>query len=249
RGEYWRAIVSYLDLVDQPHGTTNQPHSNIEAQKIVYQKEPSIIGKPLPFMLDLDDAKTQALFSEQDWKEIISDLPPYEHYGEGTGEYLDKCMEVASTEDMRKILENRQDDPECKIIYYCMDQWEELLSSEPSPFLVAAQLGETWWKDNAWGVCRRLTTGIKDAFIILGEKTGHDSSDRRNQDIGTIDRKKIGVKADFLWRTISSPDIDWSIGESATLWDPASMKYRNEGVFKLPRQLHDILVARTSEHC
>lgn len=25
------------------------------------------------------------------------------------------------------------------------------------------------------------------------------------------------------------------------------MKYRNEGVFKLPRQLHDILVARTSE--
>ena len=112
---------------------------------------------------------------------------------------------------------------------------------------MAAQLGETWWKDNAWGVCRRLTTGIKDAFIILGEKTGHDSSDRRSQVIGTIDRKKIGVKADFLWRTISSPDIVWSIGESATLWDPASMKYRNEVVFKLPRQLHDILVARTSE--
>ncbi|KAG9061325.1 hypothetical protein KI688_007303 [Linnemannia hyalina] len=143
------------------------------------------------FMLDLDDAKTKVLFSEEDWEEIISDLPPYEHYGKGAGEYLDKCMEVASREDMRKILEKRQDDPECKIIYYCMDQW--------------------------------------------------------NQDIGTVDRKKIGVKADFLWRTISSPGIDWSVGESATVWDPASMKYRNEGVFKLPRQLHDILVARTSE--
>ncbi|KAF9368274.1 hypothetical protein BGX21_006696, partial [Mortierella sp. AD011] len=69
----------------------------------------------------------------------------------------------------------------------------------------------------------------------------------RNQDITTTDRKKIGVKADFLWRTISSPDIDWSAGESATTWDPASVKYRNEGVFKLPRQLHDILIARTCE--
>ncbi|KAF9400509.1 hypothetical protein BGX21_004131 [Mortierella sp. AD011] len=176
----------------------------------------------LSFMLDLDDAKTKALFSEEDWNEIISDLPPYENYGEEAGEYLDKCMEVASIEDMRKILEKRQHDPE-------------------------SQLGEAWWKDNAWGVCRRLTTGIKGSFIIMGEKAGHDSSDRRNQDITTVDRKKIGVKADFLWRTISSPDIDWSAGESATVWDSAAMKYRNEGVFKLPRQLHDILVARTCE--
>jgi hypothetical protein len=121
------------------------------------------------------------------------------------------------------------------------------LSSASSPFPVAAQLGETWWKDNAWGVCRRLATGIKDAFILTGEKTSHDSSERINQDIATIDRKKIGTKADFLWRTISSPDIDWSARESATVWDPASMKFRNEGVFKLPRQLHNILVARTFE--
>ncbi|GJJ75369.1 hypothetical protein EMPS_07727 [Entomortierella parvispora] len=128
-----------------------------------------------------------------------------------------------------------------------MDQWEELLNSESSPFPVASQLGEEWWKDNAWGVCRRLATGIEDAFIIMGEKTGHGSTDRRNQDISTIDRKKIGVRTDFLWSTVSSPDIDWSVGESTTLWDPVSMKYRNEGVVKLPRQLHDILVARTGE--
>jgi hypothetical protein len=106
---------------------------------------------------------------------------------------------------------------------------------------VAAQLGETWWKDNAWGVCRRLATGIKDAFIILGEKIGHDSTDRRNQDIGTIDRKKIGVKATFYGAQYHPLIL------GTTLWDPASMKYRSEGVFKLPRQLHDILVARTSK--
>ena len=122
-----------------------------------------------------------------------------------------------------------------------------MLSSDSPPFPVTAQLGETWWKDNAWRVCRRLATGVKDAFILLGEKTSHDSSGRRNQDITTVDRKKIGVEADFLWRTISSPYIDWSVGESATVWDPASMKYRNEGVFKLPWQLHNILVARTFE--
>ncbi|KAF9082698.1 hypothetical protein BGX27_004415 [Mortierella sp. AM989] len=125
-------------------------------------------------------------------------------------------------EDMRKMLEKRQHDPE-------------------------SQLDETWWKNNAWGMCRRLATGVKDAFILMGEKTSHNSSDRKNQDIATVDRKKIGVKANFIWRTISSPDIDWSVGESTTVWDPASMKYRNKGVFKPPRQLHDILVARTCE--
>lgn len=135
-----------------------------------------------------------------------------------------------------------------KYFYFiCNQSREELLISESSPFLVAAQLGEPWWKENAWGVCRRLATAVKDAFIIMGEKAGHDSTERRNQGISNDDRKRIGVKADFLWRTISSPDVDWSAGESATVWDPASMKYRYEGVFKLPRQLHDILVARTSE--
>jgi hypothetical protein len=87
-------------------------------------------------MLDLDDVKTKALFSEEDWKEIVSDLPPYEHYGKGAGEYLDKCMEVAIREDMRTILEKRQDDPECKIIYYCMDQWYVLLATSPSYWLI-----------------------------------------------------------------------------------------------------------------
>ncbi|KAF9945057.1 hypothetical protein BGZ70_004089, partial [Mortierella alpina] len=199
------------------------------------------------FMIDLDDPKIEALFSKADWKEIISDLPPFQRYGDDADKYLDRCMDVDTKEGLKAVLETRQQDPECRIIHYCLDQWEELLISESSPFLVAAQLGETWWKENAWGVCRRLATAVKDAFIIMGEKSGHDSTERRNQGINNDDRKKIGVKVDFLWRTISSPDVDWSAGESATVWDPASMKYRYEGVFKLPRQLHDILVARTSE--
>ncbi|KAF9419691.1 hypothetical protein BGZ76_004220, partial [Entomortierella beljakovae] len=199
------------------------------------------------FMIDLDDRKIEALFSKADWKEIISDLPPFQHYGDDADKYIDRCMDVDTKEKLKAVLETRQQDPECKIIHYCLDQWEELLFSESSPFPVAARLGEAWWKENAWGVCRRLTTAVKDAFIIMGEKAGHDSTERRNQDIDNADRKKTGVKVDFLWRTISSPDVDWSAGESATVWDPASMKYRNEGSFKLPRQLHDILVARTSE--
>ncbi|KAK3821634.1 MAG: hypothetical protein J3Q66DRAFT_333867 [Benniella sp.] len=199
------------------------------------------------FMIDLDDPNTETLFSEADWKEIRSDLPPFQHYGDEADKYLDQCMDVDTKEGLKAVLEMRQQDPECRIIHYCLDQWEELLISESSPFPVAAQLGEPWWKENAWGVCRRLATAVKDAFIIMGEKAGHDSTERRNQDISNDDRKRIGVKADFLWRTISSPDVDWSAGESATVWDPASMKYRHEGVFKLPRQLHDILVARTSE--
>ena len=75
------------------------------------------------FMIDLDDPKTETLFSEADWKEISSDLPPFQHYGDEADKYLDQCMDVDTKERLKAVLEMRQQDPECRIIHYCLDQW------------------------------------------------------------------------------------------------------------------------------
>ncbi|KAF9926293.1 hypothetical protein FBU30_004101 [Linnemannia zychae] len=57
----------------------------------------------------------------------------------------------------------------------------------------------------------------------------------------------MGARADLIWRTLIVPERNWAVVEAAPEWDPISDKYRSESAFKLPRQLHDILTARSSE--
>ncbi|KAF9109814.1 hypothetical protein BGX27_007151 [Mortierella sp. AM989] len=81
-------------------------------------------------------------------------------------------------------------------------------------------------------------------------QTEVDSSNRRNRgrNAESMDaRRRMGVRADIIWRTMETPVKDWAKGEAATEWNPTSNKYINEDAFKLPRQLHDILASRTLE--
>jgi len=57
----------------------------------------------------------------------------------------------------------------------------------------------------------------------------------------------MGVRADLVWRTVTLPETDWAIAEAAKVWSPQDNKYISESKFKLPRQLHDVLVGRTME--
>ncbi|KAF9943608.1 hypothetical protein BGZ65_000654, partial [Modicella reniformis] len=80
--------------------------------------------------------------------------------------------------------------------------------------------------------------------------TGHDSSARRNNDRETTcgnERKRMGVRADLIWRNVTSPETDWAIAEAAKVWCPQGNKYISESKFKLPRQLRDVLIGRTME--
>ncbi|KAF9970430.1 hypothetical protein BGZ65_011133, partial [Modicella reniformis] len=82
---------------------------------------------------------------------------------------------------------------------------------------------------------------------------GVDSSSRRNHKdhfnnlTPSAGRKKVGDKADFVWRSMANPAKDWGAAEAALVWDEAAQKYIHESNFKLPRHLHDILTARTVE--
>ncbi|KAF9112922.1 hypothetical protein BGX27_002587, partial [Mortierella sp. AM989] len=198
------------------------------------------------FMLDLNDPNVEKLFYKDDWEEITSDLPSQALYSEDTEIYMDKFVGVKSVLDLEELLKERPMDPECQVIHYCLDQWLDLYkTTDPSPFSIIHSLGESWWMQNAWGASRKLAHGVPHSFIIPGEKATLDSVDRINKNMAPTDHKRIGPKADLLWRTMIAPEQDWGAAEAACEWDPLGDKYRYESTHKLPRQLHDILVGRT----
>ncbi|KAF9992499.1 hypothetical protein BGZ79_003005 [Entomortierella chlamydospora] len=88
---------------------------------------------------------------------------------------------------------------------------------------------------------------------MSGEMTGVDSTMCRNSklhakiEIPQELKKKMGIRAEFIWRSINTPEKDWSIGEAARQWDELSSKYTDEANFKILRQLHDILMSHTME--
>ncbi|KAG0259104.1 hypothetical protein BG011_002841 [Mortierella polycephala] len=199
------------------------------------------------FMLDLDDPSVEKLFSPQDWQEITSDLPTQAFYNDLAYNYLDSFSAIKSKEELEASLERRPADQESQLIFHCLNQWVELFKTDPSPFIVVSALGEAWWLNNVWGLCARVASGVPHSFILPGEKTGVASAERRNQNLAPMERRKVGYRADLIWRTLDSPEQDWAVAEAACDWDPNSDKYKFEGAFKLPRHMHDILCARTAE--
>ncbi|KAF9916919.1 hypothetical protein FBU30_001077 [Linnemannia zychae] len=57
----------------------------------------------------------------------------------------------------------------------------------------------------------------------------------------------MGKRSDIIWRSLTTPEKDWALGEAALLWEDFGQKYIDGSNFKLPRQLHDILATRTQE--
>ncbi|KAF9083070.1 hypothetical protein BGX27_004269 [Mortierella sp. AM989] len=152
-------------------------------------------------------------------------------------EYLDSFDEIETTEELRKQLRERPDDIECELVHECLTDWKiiRILVAFPSV-----------------GICTNLTMGVPNCYMEPGEKTGIDSTMRRNRDrlencVPNSSRKKMGIRGDLIWRKMTAPEKDWGIGEVARIWDKISNKYISESTFKLPRQLHDILIARTME--
>lgn len=203
------------------------------------------------FMIDLQDMYTESLFSPQDWTEIKSNLPPTATYSTETEAYLDTLASVVKEQDIISILNSRPLDPEKIIVYRSVESWCDLYDMDPSPF--ALDLSEDWWMKNAWNSTRLLAKAVPGSFIITGDITGIDSASRRNNKERHVNitplnnRKRMGVRADMIWRTVEAPVRDWMIGEAARKWDENAGKYIEESTFKIPRQLHDILSARSQE--
>ncbi|KAG0255877.1 hypothetical protein BGZ95_005647, partial [Linnemannia exigua] len=91
---------------------------------------------------------------------------------------------------------------------------------------------------------------LKNLQDLLDKRPRHIESQLKERWSGDNVRErkeKNGVRADLVWRTVTSPETDWAIAEAAKVWCPQGNKYITESKFKLPRQLHDVLVGRTME--
>ncbi|KAF9371287.1 hypothetical protein BGX21_005202, partial [Mortierella sp. AD011] len=75
-----KATSSTVPLLSVPSSSSKR--TKADKPDILYAAGSDKDCASVSFMLDLDDARTKALFTEEDWKEIISDLPRYENYGE-----------------------------------------------------------------------------------------------------------------------------------------------------------------------
>ncbi|KAF8944212.1 hypothetical protein BGZ47_004518 [Haplosporangium gracile] len=205
------------------------------------------------FMVDLQDKYTESLFSPQDWSEIKSNLPASATYSTEAAEYLDTLEDIVQQQDIISVLDRRPHDTEKANVHRCAESWCDLYGMDPSPFVLESLLSEDWWMNNAWSGTRLLAKAVPGSYIITGEVTGIDSTSRRNNKeryanvAPQNNRKKMGVRADMIWRTLEAPVRDWIIGEAAKQWDENAGKYVRESTFKVPRQLHDILSARSLE--
>ncbi|KAF9949846.1 hypothetical protein BGZ72_008376, partial [Mortierella alpina] len=187
------------------------------------------------------------------WTEIKSNLPTPATYATKASVYLDTLEDAVGEQDIFRSLDERPRDPERAIIHRCVESWCDLYEMDPSPFVLESVLSEDWWMNNAWSGVRLLAKAVPGSYIITGEVTGVDSTSRRNNkerivsSVPQNNRKKMGVRADMIWRTMEAPVRDWMIGEAARQWDENAGKYVRESTFKVPRQLHDILTARSLE--
>ncbi|KAK5827662.1 hypothetical protein F5H01DRAFT_399229 [Linnemannia elongata] len=85
---------------------------------------------------------------------------------------------------------------------------------------------------------------IDDAFLIDGEKSGLDSTRRRNSsralnNDGYVERRRIGKKMDLVARNVTH-QLDWMIMERQTSFDPQSSEFLREHGIGLLRETSTI---------
>ncbi|KAG0054547.1 hypothetical protein BGZ90_005957, partial [Linnemannia elongata] len=206
----------------------------------------------LSFVIDVGCMTTKRLFSNDQWTEILScrsfELPtvPYE-----TEKYILRlARRLQLHHSMTGLKAPDEDGFSCEIVLDTFRSWARLYSRNTSPFNIN-QLGEAFWGRRSWPLIMELLDDVDDVFMIDGEKSGLDSTRRRNSgralnNDGTVKRKRIGKKMDLVARDITSR-FDWMIMERQTSFDPQSSKFLQEHGIGLLRETSTIAKNRVQE--
>jgi hypothetical protein len=115
---------------------------------------------------------------------------------------------------------------------------------------VVEDLSEAWWARQAWPAWMDLLNDVEGIFMVDGEKSGIDSTRRRNMDRqhnpdGTS-RKKTGKKLDLICRDEIQKQ-DWMVVERMRTWDTKSTKYLKEVEHVVIRETATITQNRISD--
>ncbi|KAF9349671.1 hypothetical protein BGX34_001668 [Mortierella sp. NVP85] len=209
--------------------------------------------KTRSFTIDFDSPFTKSLFNSQDWAELMKfnsfSLPilpnTTNEYILSLGDALEKSNDVAS------IALPKVDTEACEIVRMTFMIWARLYRKKA--FL--ADLSESYWARKAWPLLYDLIEEIPEIFGLDGEKSGIESSRRKNQNRAStqdnnnksgLERKRTGRKLDLIARDVLHRK-DWFIVERMNGWDPHSSKYIRECFVDLFRETHTIATHRLQE--
>ncbi|KAF9415975.1 hypothetical protein BGZ76_004726, partial [Entomortierella beljakovae] len=190
------------------------------------------------FMVDCNDTEVAKHFTEFEWNEICGEWPVAQLEG-NTIDYIESFSDVESIDDLEKLLKQRPKDAEEQLVFRCLEDWLHIYSDDPSPFLVAERLSESYWQQEVWGVTRKLAKGLLNCKMLPGEKAGVESKERQNRIMASKGlsntRACYGKKGDLFCRSFDEPLRDWAVIEAAKVWNIYSSKYTIESTTKLPR--------------
>ncbi|KAF9345504.1 hypothetical protein BGX34_004696 [Mortierella sp. NVP85] len=224
------------------------------------------------FINDMADKRTREAFSKEDWDAIQSrsteiNDPALDPVVErclnnfnlsGPGAKLYKLKAATLIDGMKGVdlgpvglAKEEQIQFELELIKKLMLDWWFLYRKESGPFTAGTLLSEAWWSSHWFSILGYLVDDNESCYAINGEKTGLESSRRKNrhrpEEPVRTTRKKVGTKSDIFIRTLGHTSRDWSVVESRHLWDSFSNKVIGESRIKVARQLHDILFHRAQE--
>ncbi|KAK5827665.1 hypothetical protein F5H01DRAFT_317010 [Linnemannia elongata] len=104
--------------------------------------------------------------------------------------------------------------------------------------------GEAFWGRLSWPLIMEQLDDVDEVFMIDGEKSGLESTRRRNScralnNDGYVKRKRIGKKMDLVARAVTR-QLDWMIMERQTSFDPQSSEFLREHGIGLLRETSTI---------
>ncbi|KAF9197595.1 hypothetical protein BGZ49_001891 [Haplosporangium sp. Z 27] len=170
----------------------------------------------------------------------MPDLPPT------TVEYLLKVKQaVVEQRAAISVPMPNENTDECELI---LDTFRTC--KIPSPFVVS-DLSESFWGRKSWPILMELLDSQPNMYMIDGEKTGLESSKRKNhgrqwkQD-SPISRKKMGKRFDLIGRDVVDKK-DWFLVERMKNWDELSSKFLKESGCDLFRETYTIMKHRSQD--
>ncbi|KAF8941268.1 hypothetical protein BGZ58_000553 [Dissophora ornata] len=162
------------------------------------------------FTLDFNCSATKALFSADEWIELLEansfDLP---RLPKTTEDYLGTIRQkLLSGEHVSMVpLPTKEDTFSCELAMTTCMKWARLYKKHPAPFAFDG-LSEAFWARTSWPLLKDLFDDIPFITMLDGEKAGLELSKRKNKsrktDLETSSRRRIGRKLDLVARDVLS---------------------------------------------
>ncbi|CAB5360230.1 unnamed protein product [Rhizophagus irregularis] len=217
-----------------------------------YCKELSAESLLHSWIIDLDDQEAEDLFTDEEWREIRSEIRKLPKVDEAFVNSMLPRFDVKTTGELRNVLETTSyrnlDEPYDREKHYDAE-WVDIVMrkyltdyEDPNGTLHRSHL-ESWHDINVWSLI--IDHGLRNLIgieTVRKESSSEAVSARKNRKRArtrrkNIKRKKMGSRMDGIFRAYVN-DVEYGVIEVAKKFDET--KLLTDG-YKLSKAMHDIL--------